>query len=190
VAVAAVAADFRDPEAAPAVIAQALARYGRVDIVVACHAHSSPDGLEALSADSIDEHLQVNVRGSLLLARELAGHHDGSPGGRLVLFTSGQYLGPMPEEIAYAASKAALAGITPSLADAVADLGITVNCVNPGPTDTGYATPEVSAQVARRFPAGRWGSPDDAARLVAWLCSDDGAWVTGQVIGSEGGFRR
>jgi 3-oxoacyl-[acyl-carrier protein] reductase len=44
--------------------------------------------------------------------------------------------------------------------------------------------------VARRFPGGRWGTPDDAARLVAWLCTDDGAWITGQVINSEGGFRR
>jgi 3-oxoacyl-[acyl-carrier protein] reductase len=44
--------------------------------------------------------------------------------------------------------------------------------------------------VATRFPAGRWGAPDDAARLVAWLCTDDAAWVTGQVINSEGGFRR
>jgi 3-oxoacyl-[acyl-carrier protein] reductase len=108
----------------------------------------------------------------------------------VVLFTSGQQLGPMSGELAYATSKAALAGITLSLADTLADRGITVNAVNPGPTDTGYADPPVHELVARRFPGGRWGTPDDAARLVAWLCTDDGAWITGQVINSEGGFRR
>ena len=65
-----------------------------------------------------------------------------------------------------------------------------MNTVNPGPTDTGYADPPVRERVAGRFPAGHWGMPDDAARLVAWLCTDDGAWITGQVINSEGGFRR
>jgi 3-oxoacyl-[acyl-carrier protein] reductase len=108
----------------------------------------------------------------------------------VVLFTSGQHLGPMSGELAYATSKAAVAGITPSLAETLADRGITVNTVNPGPTDTGYADPATRARVARMFPAGHWGTPDAAARLVAWLCTDDAAWVTGQVINSEGGFRR
>jgi 3-oxoacyl-[acyl-carrier protein] reductase len=108
----------------------------------------------------------------------------------VVLFTSGQQLGPMNNELAYATSKAALAGITLTLADTLADKGITVNTVNPGPTDTGYASPQIVERVARLFPAGRWGTPEDAARLVAWLCTDDAAWITGQVINSEGGFRR
>jgi 3-oxoacyl-[acyl-carrier protein] reductase len=96
----------------------------------------------------------------------------------------------MAGELAYATSKGALVGITPSLADVLADRGITVNTVNPGPTDTGYADEPTRERVARRFPAGRWGAPDDVARLVAWLCTDDAAWITGQVINSEGGFRR
>ena len=70
------------------------------------------------------------------------------------------------------------------------DRGITVNCINPGPVDTGYAQGAVHAQVAAMFPAGRWGQPDDVARLVAWLVSDEAAWITGQVLNSEGGFRR
>jgi 3-oxoacyl-[acyl-carrier protein] reductase len=96
----------------------------------------------------------------------------------------------MPGEIAYAASKGALAAITLTLADELADRGVTVNCVNPGPVDTGWATPELLAAVADRPPAGRWGEPDDAARLIEWLVSDDGRWMTGQVLNSEGGFRR
>ena len=61
---------------------------------------------------------------------------------------------------------------------------------NPGATDTGWATPALHAEVLAREPFGRWGEPDDAARLIAWLVSDEGRWRTGQVLNSEGGFRR
>jgi len=104
--------------------------------------------------------------------------------------TSGQDLGPMRGEVAYAASKGALASITATLADELGDAGITVNTVNPGPVDTGYAPPDVVTAVAARFPAGRWGEPDDPARLIAWLVTDEARWITGQVINTEGGFRR
>jgi 3-oxoacyl-[acyl-carrier protein] reductase len=183
-------ADFLDPEAPGRVLAAAVAAYGHVDVLVCNHARSSAGGLGELTAAELDACFAVNTRAVLLLVQAFAAQHDGRPGARVVLFTSGQQLGPMADELAYAASKAALAGITLSLADTLADRGITVNTVNPGPTDTGYADPPVLERVARRFPGGRWGTPDDAARLVAWLCSDDGAWVTGQVLNSEGGFRR
>jgi 3-oxoacyl-[acyl-carrier protein] reductase len=96
----------------------------------------------------------------------------------------------MPGEIAYALQKGALASITRSLAGTLAGHGITVNAVNPGPVDTGYATGEAHAAVAARFPGGRWGLPDDPARLIAWLATDEAGWITGEVINSEGGFRR
>jgi 3-oxoacyl-[acyl-carrier protein] reductase len=63
-----------------------------------------------------------------------------------------------------------------------------VNSVNPGPTDTGWGLADQDP--TRQMPFGRWGAADDAARLVAWLCSDDAGWITGQTINSEGGFRR
>ena len=138
----------------------------------------------------LDAHWAVNTRSSLLLTQAFAAQHDGRPGGRVVFMTSGQGLGPMPGEVAYAASKAALAGITLTLADQLADVGITVNCVNPGPVDTGYVTPEVRELTASMFPLGRWGEPDDPSRLIEWLVSDAGAWMTGQVLNSEGGFAR
>ena len=183
-------ADFLDPEAPERVLAAAAEAYGHVDVLVCNHARSSAGGLGELTAAELDASFAVNTRAVLLLVQAFAGRHDGRPGGRVVLFTSGQQLGPMTGELAYATSKAALAGITVSLADSLADRGITVNTVNPGPTDTDYVDQATRERVARMFPAGRWGTPDDAARLVAWLCTDDAAWVTGQVINSEGGFRR
>ena len=110
------------------------------------------------------------------------------PGGRVVLFTSGQHLEPMARELPYAASKGAIHALTASLAAHLAPRGILVNAVNPGPTDTGWATPELTRHELRRLPLGRWGAPEDAARLVGWLASDDAAWVTGQVLTSDGGF--
>ena len=183
--------DLAQPDTPAALLDAARAAFGHVDILVCNHASSGPDGaLHELSADILDTHWAVNTRASLLLAQAFAAQHDGREGGRIVFMTSGQNLGPMPGEIAYATSKGALAAITLTLADELADRGITVNCVNPGPVDTGWATPELFAAVEDRLPAGRWGEPDDAARLIAWLASDDGRWITGQVLNSEGGFRR
>ncbi|SER40984.1 SDR family oxidoreductase [Actinokineospora terrae] len=183
--------DLVAPGAPEHLLATAAATAGHVDILVCNHARSGGDGpLGTLDAAMLDAHWAVNTRSTLLLVQAFAAQHDGRPGGRVVLMTSGQDLGPMTGEIAYAASKAALAGVTRSLADHLIDRGITVNAVNPGPVDTGWATPEVRDEVRAGFPTGRWAEPDDPARLIAWLASPDADWVTGQVINSEGGFRR
>jgi 3-oxoacyl-[acyl-carrier protein] reductase len=181
-------ADFTDHESPGEVIAAARKAFGHLDILIVNHTHSRPGSLGELTAEEIDAHLHVNVRATLLLAKEFAAQHDGRPGGRLILFTSGQHLAPMRGEVAYAASKGAIAQLTATLSDELMDRGITVNTINPGPTDTGWAIKDVDPSPA--MPLGRWGQPDDAARLIAWLCSDDAAWITGQVIDSEGGFRR
>ena len=153
------------------------------------HARSGHGRLGDLTAAEIDAFLHENVRAALLLVREFAARrYDSRPGGRVVLMTSGQHLAPMGCEIAYAVSKGALQQATLSLADELADRAITVNTVNPGPTDTGWGLADHDP--AGKMPFGRWGRPDDAARLVAWLCSDDAGWITGQTINSEGGFRR
>lgn len=185
------AIDLAAPGAPGEVMARAVAEFGHVDALVANHARSGGDGpLGSLTAEMLDAHWAVNTRSTLLLVQAFAAQHDGRAGGRVVLMTSGQGQGPMPGEVAYAAAKAALAGVTLTLADQLADDGITVNCVNPGPVDTGYMTPDTVAQVAPMFPFGRMGEPDDPARLIAWLVSDEGRWMTGQVLHTEGGFAR
>ena len=119
--------------------------------------------------------------------KEFADQHDGRAGGRVVLFTSGQHIAPMRSEVAYAAAKGALHQVTLTLSDELIERGITVNTISPGPTDT-RLDPKTGTR--DRGSAGLLGQPDDAARLIAWLCSDEGEWITGQVIDSEGGFRR
>jgi 3-oxoacyl-[acyl-carrier protein] reductase len=181
--------DFTDPDAPAALMEAAAAALGHVDVLVANHAMSCDQDLAALDAAAIDATLAVNVRATLLLVQAYARlHDDARPGGRVVLFTSGQHLEPMTRELPYAASKAALHGITASLAAELAPRGILVNTLNPGPTDTGWATPELLEQELHRLPLGRWGSPNDAARVVGWLATDEAAWITGQVLTSDGGF--
>lgn len=180
--------DLADPAGPARLVAAAVAEFGRLDILVCNHALSGQDGpLSTMTAAKLDAHWQVNARASLLLAHEFAAL--GTPG-RLIFLTSGQNQGPMRGEVAYAASKGALWSITATLADELAEQGITVNAVNPGPVDTGYAPPAARAAVAARFPGGDWGEPDDPARLIAWLVTDEARWITGQVINTEGGFRR
>jgi 3-oxoacyl-[acyl-carrier protein] reductase len=179
--------DLSEPEAPARLIAAAVAEVGPLDVLVANHAASADQNLEQLTADVIDRTLTVNVRATLLLVQAFAAQAGGP--GRVILLTSGQGRGPMARELPYVASKAAVSGLVGSLADHLAPRGITVNAVNPGPTDTGWATPEILEQARAAMPRGRWGTPDDAARLIAWLASEDADWVTGQVIDSDGGFR-
>jgi 3-oxoacyl-[acyl-carrier protein] reductase len=184
-------ADLGDPVAPDLLVRRAVDRFGAIDILVANHARSASQDLEHVTVEELDRCWAVNARASALLVRALAAQHDDTrPGGRAVLFTSGQHLGPMASELPYAISKGAIHQMTASLADHLASRGITVNCVNPGPVDTGWAVGSLHARIAGGFPGGQWGQPDDVARLVAWLVSDEARWITGQVINSEGGFRR
>jgi 3-oxoacyl-[acyl-carrier protein] reductase len=182
------AADFLLPDTAQQVVESAQKTFGHIDILVANHAYSVDAHLHELTAETLDRHLSVNVRGTLLLAKAFAAQHDGRRGGRFLMMTSGQEISPMTETIAYAASKAAIQGITFTLSAELIKRGITVNTIDPGATDTGWANPELYEMVKNEQPLGRWGTPDDAARLIAWLCSDDAQWITGQVIHSRGGL--
>jgi 3-oxoacyl-[acyl-carrier protein] reductase len=180
-------ADFTDPDAPERVVAEAADAVGHLDVLIVNHAYSSNHGLGDLEAAELDRALAINVRASLLLVQAFHARHDGRPDGRIVLMTSGQHRGPMPGELPYIAGKGALHQLTPSLAAAVAPKGVTVNTVDPGATDTGWADETTRRWVLDRQPFGRWGEPDDAARLIAFLCSQDAAWITGQVITSAGG---
>ena len=183
--------DLADPAAPAALVAAARDAVGPLSTLVAAHARSAMGGLADVDAAEVDACFAVNARGSLLLTQAFAAQYAPAAGpGSVVLFTSGQHRGPMADELPYAISKGAVQQMTLSLADALIEDGITCNCVNPGPTDTGWAGPAQADLVARAMPRGRWNSADEAAGVVAWLTGPDARSVTGQTIDAEGGFRR
>lgn len=186
-----VEADLGNPDAPRQVIERAVDAFGAMDALVVNHAHSSDQSLETVTVEELDRAWAVNARAAVLLAQAFAASHDDDrANGRIVMLTSGQHLGPMPGELPYVASKGAVHQVTRTLADELADRRITVNAINPGPTDTGWPSAELRERLRPAFPSGRWGRPDNIAPIVAWLISEDSAWVTGQVIDAEGGFRR
>lgn len=187
--------DLEDPAAPGALVDEIVREHGRLDIVVAAHARSSDAGFHEVTADEFDRTMAINVRSIVLLAQRLAAvHHpanaDQAPIGRMLWFTSGQHLGPMDDEIAYAVSKGALHQMTASVDHALSASRIVANCINPGPVDTGWADEATSAHVLPMFPDRRWGTPADIADLVQFLVSDRGGWIRGQVLNAEGGFNR
>ena len=138
-----------------------------------------------LDARTLDAHYAVNMRGTFLLSVEFARRYLGTSSGRIINLVSGEDR-PMPGELAYAATKGAIAAFTISLAAELAPRNILVNAVDPGPTDSGWisADPELKQALLETAPLGRLGQPEDAARLIAFLASDAAQWITGQIIHS------
>ena len=180
-------ADFADLEAPAGLYDAVVEEFGRSPLALAVvHTHDTGGGLLEMSGADFDHHMAVNARATLLLAAEHARRFAGPAGrGRIVTFVSGL---PLRGSVAYAASKGAVHWMTVSIAAELAGRGITVNAVNPGPTDTGWMSPPIRQRIRGESPLGRIGRPEDAAELVAWLCSEAGGWITGQVLTSDGGW--
>lgn len=185
---AAAEADLADPAVPAWLFDQVEAALGPVDILVNNAAHDTGGDLNGLTAEVLDAHYAVNVRGTALLCAEFARRHDGRPGGRIINLVSGELLGPMVENVPYVITKGAVDALTITLSGSLAPKGITVNAVDPGPTDTGWIPPDLRAALEAKAPFGRVGQPIDAARLVLFLASPYGQWVTGQILHSRGGF--
>lgn len=186
----AIVADLSQPERAAQVMEETVNALGPVTVLVNNAAHSTLGGIDEITAEMLDAHYAVNVRGMALLTQAFVRQWPGGGGGRVINLTSGQSQGPMPDELAYAASKGAVEALTTSLAPDLMKRGITINAVNPGPTDTGWMDEDLKRLLVSKFPAGRIGQALDAARLVGFLASPEAGWITGQVIHSEGGFYR
>ncbi|HZU11868.1 MAG TPA: SDR family oxidoreductase [Chloroflexota bacterium] len=181
--------DLSRPEAPERLLDRVAETLGFPDIVVNNAAYSTATDYAHLHAAALDLHYAVNLRApallSVLFARQYQGGH-----GRIINLVTGSALAPMPGELAYSATKGALETFTRDLSAGVAGKGITVNAVQPGPTDTGWMTEELRAAILGRSPSGRLGQPEDAARLIAFLAGDEACWITGQLIHSEGGWQR
>jgi 3-oxoacyl-[acyl-carrier protein] reductase len=177
--------DLADVGAPERILDAVTTDLGTVTALVLCHCESVDSGLRDTSVESFDRHYAVNARASWLLVREFARQFVGVPGsGRIVALTSDATVANLP----YGASKAALDRIVIAAARELAGLGVTANVVNPGPTDTGWMSADLADSLVRAGPLGRLATPDDAAALVAFLCSPDGGWVNGQLLHSDGGL--
>jgi 3-oxoacyl-[acyl-carrier protein] reductase len=176
--------DLSDPEAPARVVEAAENAVGPLTALVIVHTESRTGGILDTTAASFDRHMAVNARATLLLTAEFARRFRREHGsGRIVAFTSSAIHG----EVAYGASKAAVEKIVLAAAAELGPWGITVNAINPGPTDTGWISDDLREQFEQATPLSRIGLPEDAARLVAFLCAPSGGWITGQILVSDGG---
>lgn len=181
--------DMGLPDAPQHIMQTVEKQLGPASILVNNATHDDTDApFDQLDAPTLDAYYAVNMRGTMLLSVEFARRFALPSGGRIINLTSGQGRGAMPGKLAYVATKGAIDAFTTTLAVEVAPRGITVNAVDPGPTDTGWITEELKHELLPRFPMGRLGQPADAARLITFLASEDASWVTGQIIRSTGGF--
>ncbi len=163
---------------------------GNPSILINNATYSTTTDIANFSVTELDKHYALNVRATTLLTIEFIKQFAFSQGGRIINLTSGQSLGEMPNEIAYAMTKGAVETLTKTISQTIANQGITINAVNPGPNDTGWMDEPMREQLIQRFPMNRIGQPQDVAHLVGFLCSEEGEWITGQIIHSEGGFIR
>ena len=171
----------------PALIFDAVEKsIGPVTALVLSHCHGSNSHILDTTVDSFDMHFAVNARASWLLVREFGRRYQAATGrGRIVALTSDHVVGNLP----YGASKGSLDRIVLAAAEEFRDLGITANVINPGPTDTGWMTDQQIAEFTRQTPGGRPGLPVDCANLVRFLCSEEGGWINGQLLHSNGGLQ-
>ena len=169
-----------EPERLVTAAADAL---GRLSGLVLSHAESRDSAILDTTVESFDRHMVINARASWQLIAAFARQAD-DQGGAIVALTSDDTAWNLP----YGASKGALDRIVIAAARELGDRGIRANVVNPGPVDTGWMNDEIRANLTRRQPTGRLGTPTDVARLIAFLLSDEGAWTTGQLIHTDGGF--
>lgn len=184
--------DLAEQDAHAVLLSYVTREFAFPQILVNNAAHSVDSGYADLTGELLDAHYLVNMKSAFLLSVEWARmfRDRQEQDGRLVNLTSGQEQGPMPGNLAYAATKGAISAFTSSLSAELAELGITVNAVNPGPTDSNWMTDDIRQHLRPKFGLGRIGEPQDAANLIAFLASAEGGWITGQVIHSEGGFLR
>ena len=179
--------DISDEKAVKEVYTATLKKYGRIDVLVNNAATDDETGLytiEKITQKVIDDTFAINVRGSILMTREFI-HHRCDYGRIINISTDASQV--FAGQITYGASKATLEALTRSIALETAKYGITVNCVAPGPTQTGWIDNDLEKAVIPLIPIGKLIQPEDIAETILFLAGEQARMITGQVIKVSGG---
>jgi 3-oxoacyl-[acyl-carrier protein] reductase len=182
----AIAVDLSLTDAAVTLFDMVERDMGKVTAMVMAHCHSVDSDIRSTSVESFDLHFAVNARATWLLVKEFGQRFQGKHRtGRIVSITSDHTAGNLP----YGASKGAMDRIVLAAAQEFRSLGITANVINPGATDTGWMSEALKTDVKSITLLNRVGMPQDCANLVKFLCSDEGEWINGQLLYSNGGLQ-
>ena len=180
-------ADLADP-AVPQQLVERANEHGTLTALVLSHSEGVASSILDTTVESWDLHYAVNARAAWLLikafAETLSAQVKDSNSARIVALTSDHSAFNLP----YGTSKGALDRLVTAASIELASLGVRANAINPGPVDTGWMDSQTRDHLTAMTPAGRLGNPEDTANLVAFLLSEQGGWVTGQVLHSNGGF--
>jgi 3-oxoacyl-[acyl-carrier protein] reductase len=192
------ARDVTDREQAEAAVQQAVDAFGKLDILVACAGITRDNLLFKMSDDDWNAVIDTHLKGTFHAVRAVQKHMVEQKSGKMVLISSTSALGNRGQTN-YATAKAGLQGMTKTLAIELGPFNVNVNCVAPGfiVTDMTRQTAErvgvpfeqFMEGVAAQVPLRRAGQPEDVAGTIAFLCSEDASYVSGQVIYVAGGPR-
>ncbi|HEU5361289.1 MAG TPA: 3-oxoacyl-[acyl-carrier-protein] reductase [Candidatus Deferrimicrobiaceae bacterium] len=183
--------DVGDGEQVGAAVSRIVAEQGRIDILVNNAGITRDNLLMRLSEEDFDAVVRTNLKGTFLLTKVVSRHMIKQRSGRIINMSS--VVGQMGNagQSNYSAAKAGILGFTKSMARELAGRGVTVNAIAPGFIVTAMtdALPEsVRKAFLDQIPMGRFGTPEDVAELAVYLSSDGASYVTGQVIGINGGL--